>query len=71
MCICSMITLCLWNDQRGSSYVAMLESKGSKGSVQVNRKIIKKSATCDLNSGDELVFGLLGSHAYVSFYLLF
>lgn len=47
----------------------MLESKNGKGFV-INGKTIRKNATCDLNSGDELVFGLLGAHAYVSLFLL-
>lgn len=57
------------NDQRDDKPVAVLESRGSKGCVLVNGKTIKKNTTCDLNSGDEVVFGFLGSHAYVSFYL--
>lgn len=51
--------------QREGSSVAVLESKGSKGSLQVNGKTIKKSTSCDLNSGDEVFFGLLGHHAYI------
>ncbi|KAK1357931.1 AAA domain-containing protein [Heracleum sosnowskyi] len=51
--------------QRGSTVVAVLESKNGKGFVQINGKTIRKNATCDLNSGDELVFGLLGAHAYI------
>ncbi|XAR50320.1 Adenosinetriphosphatase [Bertholletia excelsa] len=51
--------------QRDGTSVATLESKGSKGSVQVNGKTIKKGTNRDLNSGDELVFGLLGNHAYI------
>lgn len=47
----------------------MLESRGSKGCVLVNGKTIKKNTSCDLSSGDEVVFGFLGSHAYVSFNL--
>lgn len=47
----------------------MLESKNGKGFVQINGKTIRKNATCDLHSGDELVFGLLGAHAYVSLFL--
>ncbi|KAK6127604.1 hypothetical protein DH2020_038642 [Rehmannia glutinosa] len=50
--------------QRDDKPVAVLESRGSKGCVQVNGKTIKKNTTCDLNSGDEVVFGFLGSHAY-------
>ncbi|GAV56541.1 AAA domain-containing protein/FHA domain-containing protein [Cephalotus follicularis] len=45
--------------------VAVLESTGSKGSVQVNGKCIKKGTSCVLNSGDEIVFGSLGNHAYI------
>ncbi|KAK6118094.1 hypothetical protein DH2020_048164 [Rehmannia glutinosa] len=51
--------------QRDDKPVAVLESRGSKGCVQVNGKTIKKNTTCDLNSGDEVVFGFLGSHAYI------
>ncbi|XP_039017192.1 uncharacterized protein LOC120148067 isoform X5 [Hibiscus syriacus] len=43
----------------------MLESTGSKGSVQVNGSVLKKNNTCVLKSGDEVVFGLLGNHAYI------
>lgn len=57
------------NDQRDDKPVAVLESRGSKGCVLVNGKTIKKNTICDLNSGDEVVFGFLGSHAYVSFNL--
>ncbi|PSR89548.1 ATPase family AAA domain-containing protein [Actinidia chinensis var. chinensis] len=51
--------------QREGTSVASLESKGSKGSVQVNGKIIKKGTSCVLNSGDEVVFGLSGNYAYI------
>ncbi|KAK3040635.1 hypothetical protein RJ639_026956 [Escallonia herrerae] len=51
--------------QRDGSSVGVLESRGSKGSVKVNGKTIKKSASSVLKSGDELVFGLLGNHAYI------
>ncbi|XP_021898049.1 uncharacterized protein LOC110814778, partial [Carica papaya] len=51
--------------QREGSAVAVLESVGSKGSVQVNGTVVSKSASCVLNSGDEVVFGLLGNHAYI------
>lgn len=43
----------------------MLESRG-KGSVQVNGKTVRKNTNCILHSGDELVFGATGNHAYVS-----
>ncbi|KZV29216.1 hypothetical protein F511_22381 [Dorcoceras hygrometricum] len=51
--------------QRDDKPVAVLESRGSKACVQVNGKTIKKNSTCDLNSGDEVVFGFLGTHAYI------
>ncbi|KAJ6764205.1 AAA ATPASE putative [Salix koriyanagi] len=51
--------------QREGSAVAELESSGSKGSVQVNGTAVKKGTTCVLNSGDEVVFGALGNHAYI------
>lgn len=44
----------------------MLESKGSKGSVHINGKTIKKGTNHVLNSGDEVAFGPPGTHAYVS-----
>ncbi|KAL9170135.1 hypothetical protein ABFS82_04G124600 [Erythranthe guttata] len=52
-------------DQREDKAVAILESRGSKGCVQVNGKTIKKNTNCDLNSGDEVVFGFLGNHTYI------
>ncbi|PWA67652.1 P-loop containing nucleoside triphosphate hydrolases superfamily protein [Artemisia annua] len=52
------------NEREGSS-VAVLESKGGKGSVHVNGKTIKKATTCVLKSGDEVVFGSHGNHAYI------
>ncbi|KAJ0047698.1 hypothetical protein Pint_15685 [Pistacia integerrima] len=57
--------------QSEGSNVAMLESTGSKGSVQVNGTIVKKTTSCVLKSGDEIVFGSLGNHAYVSFPVIF
>ncbi|XP_028057438.1 uncharacterized protein LOC114261360 [Camellia sinensis] len=47
------------------TFVAMLESRGMKGSVQVNGKIIKRGNICVVNSGDEVVFGRLANHAYI------
>ncbi|KAK9064902.1 hypothetical protein SSX86_016284 [Deinandra increscens subsp. villosa] len=41
------------NEREGTS-VAVLESKGSKRSVHVNGKTIKKGTSCVLNSGDEI-----------------
>ncbi|KAK7350698.1 hypothetical protein VNO77_09580 [Canavalia gladiata] len=51
--------------QREGSAVAVLESTGSKGSVLVNGMHVKKSTSCVLNSGDEVAFGLAGSHSYI------
>ncbi|XP_011044170.1 PREDICTED: uncharacterized protein LOC105139438 isoform X2 [Populus euphratica] len=51
--------------QREGSAVAELESSGSKGSVQVNGTAVKKGAIYVLNSGDEVVFGAVGNHAYI------
>ncbi|XP_021287231.1 LOW QUALITY PROTEIN: uncharacterized protein LOC110418751 [Herrania umbratica] len=51
--------------QQEGSAVAMLESTGSKGSVQVNGTVVKKNTSCPLNSGDEVVFSLMGNHAYI------
>ncbi|XP_012468110.1 uncharacterized protein LOC105786273 isoform X3 [Gossypium raimondii] len=51
--------------QHEGSAAAMLESTGSKGSVQVNGTVLKKNNSCVLKSGDEVVFGLLGNHAYI------
>ncbi|XP_052620106.1 uncharacterized protein LOC111880508 isoform X1 [Lactuca sativa] len=44
---------------------AVLESKGSKGSVHINGKTIKKGTNHVLNSGDEVAFGPPGTHAYI------
>ncbi|ESW27532.1 hypothetical protein PHAVU_003G210300 [Phaseolus vulgaris] len=51
--------------QRDGSAVAVLESTGSKGSVLVNGTHVKKNTNCVLNSGDEVVFGVLGNHSYI------
>ncbi|MBA0821210.1 hypothetical protein Goarm_018081 [Gossypium armourianum] len=42
--------------QHEGSAAAMLESTGSKGSVQVNGTVLKKNNSCVLKSGDEVVF---------------
>ncbi|KAF8390623.1 hypothetical protein HHK36_025150 [Tetracentron sinense] len=57
--------------QRDGSVIALLESTGSKGCVQVNGTMVKKNTSSALNSGDEVIFGLSGNHAYVSFSLIF
>lgn len=67
--LCSMITVVYRNDQREGSAMAVLESTGSKGSVLVNGTLVKKNTSCVLNSGDEVVFGCLGNHSYVSFFV--
>ncbi|CAI9757346.1 unnamed protein product [Fraxinus pennsylvanica] len=51
--------------KREDKSIAVLESWGSKGCVQVNGKTIKRDTSCELNSGDEVIFGFLGSHAYI------
>ncbi|KAM1035482.1 hypothetical protein ACFX2I_038630 [Malus domestica] len=51
--------------QHEGSAVAVLESTGSKGSVQVNGTNVKKGNSCVLNPGDEVVFGSMGNHAYI------
>ncbi|KAL2492264.1 AAA-type ATPase family protein [Abeliophyllum distichum] len=61
----SMILCSIRLTQREDKSIAVLESRGGKGSVQVNGKTIKRNTSCDLNSGDEVVFGFLGNHAYI------
>ncbi|GAA0181324.1 hypothetical protein LIER_30229 [Lithospermum erythrorhizon] len=51
----------------GSSF-AMFERIGNMGSVQINKEHIMEGKKLDLKSGDELVFGETGNHAYVSLY---
>ncbi|XP_042499838.1 uncharacterized protein LOC122078027 [Macadamia integrifolia] len=51
--------------QHEGNVVAVLESTGSKGSVQINGKVVKKNTSSVLISGDEVIFGLAGNHAYV------
>ncbi|XP_010248969.1 PREDICTED: uncharacterized protein LOC104591697 isoform X2 [Nelumbo nucifera] len=51
--------------QRDNSVIAMIESTGSKGTVHINGKLQKKNSSCVLNSGDEVIFGLAGNHAYI------
>lgn len=59
-------TLCkIKHAKQEGSGVAILESTGSKGSVQINGTVVKKNTSCVLNSGDEVVFSLLGNHAYI------
>ncbi|KAJ6875777.1 hypothetical protein NC652_035218 [Populus alba x Populus x berolinensis] len=49
--------------QRDGGAVAVLETSGSKGTVQVNGTAVKR--ICVLNSGDEVAFGVLGNHAFI------
>ncbi|XP_062115969.1 uncharacterized protein LOC133830079 isoform X2 [Humulus lupulus] len=51
--------------QRESNAIAVLENMGSKGSVQVNGTTVKKNSSHELSSGDEVVLGFLGNHAYI------
>jgi membrane protein implicated in regulation of membrane protease activity len=53
--------------QHGGSSVALLEITGGKGVVQVNGKTYRRNARLILNGGDEVIFGISGKHAYVSF----
>ena len=48
----------------------MLECTGSKGTVLVNGMAVKKNTIHTLHSGDEVVFGISGDHAYVSLVFL-
>ncbi|XP_052180628.1 uncharacterized protein LOC127793889 [Diospyros lotus] len=50
--------------QSEGTTIAVLESKVNKG-VQVNGKVLKRGSFVALNSGDEVLFGLLGNHAYI------
>ncbi|KAJ7945717.1 AAA-type ATPase family protein [Quillaja saponaria] len=59
-------TLCkIKHSQCEGNVVAVLESTGSKGSIQVNGIAVKKNTSCVLNSGDEVVFGSTGNYAYI------
>ncbi|XP_074317189.1 uncharacterized protein LOC141653353 isoform X1 [Silene latifolia] len=59
-------TLCkIRHSQRDGCIVAVLESTGSKGTVSVNGMSVKKNTTRLLHSGDEVVLGVVGSHAYI------
>ncbi|KAL2934470.1 ATPase family AAA domain-containing protein 1 [Bienertia sinuspersici] len=51
--------------QREGSTAGVLESTGSKGTVFVNGISVKKNTSRLLHSGDEVVFGVAGSHAYI------
>ncbi|RXH84347.1 hypothetical protein DVH24_027246 [Malus domestica] len=63
-------TLCkLKHVKRDGSSAAELEIICGKGDVQVNEKTYQKDTKVILNGGDEVVFGLSGKHAYVSFSL--
>ncbi|KAJ4974381.1 hypothetical protein NE237_007555 [Protea cynaroides] len=53
------------HSQHEGSFVAMLESTGSKGSVLINGKVVKKNASSVLKSGDEVIFSSVGNHAYI------
>ncbi|KAM5571689.1 hypothetical protein ABKV19_011998 [Rosa sericea] len=64
----STISACLCKikrEQRESGAVTIIESMGNKGSLQLNGAHVKKGNSCVLNSGDEVVFGSLGNHAYI------
>ncbi|VVA92562.1 unnamed protein product [Arabis nemorensis] len=48
-----------------NQHVAVLESTGNKGYVLINGTTVKKNASRVLQSGDEVVFGTLGSYAFI------
>ncbi|GAA0139512.1 hypothetical protein LIER_01040 [Lithospermum erythrorhizon] len=50
--------------EKGGS-ITLLDITGKKGVVQVNNKVYPKNSTVPLNSGDEVVFGFAGKHAYI------
>ncbi|GAA0152143.1 hypothetical protein LIER_10696 [Lithospermum erythrorhizon] len=50
--------------EKGGS-ITLLEITGKKGAVLVNNKVYPKNSTVPLNSGDEVVFGSAGKHAYI------
>ncbi|KAL3367619.1 hypothetical protein AABB24_012046 [Solanum stoloniferum] len=52
-------------EQEKGGFITLLEITGKKGDVQVNGKVYPKNSTVPLNDGDEMVFGLLGDHAYI------
>ncbi|XP_045830782.1 uncharacterized protein LOC123921896 isoform X4 [Trifolium pratense] len=52
-------------EQHGGSSVALLETAGGKGVVQVNGKTCRRNAKLILNGGDEVIFGASGKHAYI------
>eukprot|EP00262_Sarcandra_glabra_P017080 TRINITY_DN5743_c0_g3_i1.p1 TRINITY_DN5743_c0_g3~~TRINITY_DN5743_c0_g3_i1.p1 ORF type:complete len:1300 (+),score=286.88 TRINITY_DN5743_c0_g3_i1:437-4336(+) len=59
-------TLCkLKRFQCDGGDVSVLETTGSKGSVKVNGKIVKKSSNVLLTAGDEVLFSSPGNHAYI------
>ncbi|XP_060170914.1 uncharacterized protein LOC132601868 isoform X2 [Lycium barbarum] len=47
------------------NWVPVLETKGSKGPVQVNGNTIRRDSSCFLHSGDQIVFGQEGIYAYI------
>ncbi|KAL6175031.1 hypothetical protein ACLB2K_051674 [Fragaria x ananassa] len=64
----STISACLCKirrEQREGGAVTIIESMGNKGLLQVNGSHVKKGNSCVLNSGDEVIFGPLGNHAYI------
>lgn len=59
-------TLCrIKHTQREGCVIAVLESLGNNGAVFVNGMVVKKNTSRLLHSGDEVVFGMIRSHAYI------
>ncbi|CAK7351759.1 unnamed protein product, partial [Dovyalis caffra] len=61
----AMIQCKIKHTQYEGGVVAVLRTSGSKGSVQVNRALIKRGAICVLKSRDEVAFDGLGNHAFI------
>ncbi|GAB2289401.1 hypothetical protein Dimus_023711 [Dionaea muscipula] len=51
--------------QREGCILAVLESTGSKGAVQVNGMTVKKNNSRLLHSGDEVLFSMAGNYSYI------
>ncbi|KFK29023.1 hypothetical protein AALP_AA7G078600 [Arabis alpina] len=62
---CSPLLCRINRNQNEGNGGAVLESIGNKGSVLINGTALKKNASSVLHSGDEVVFGTLGSYAFI------
>jgi hypothetical protein len=57
--------------QRNGNVVAVLDITGTGGPLRINKAFVIKNVSHELHSGDELVFGLNRSYAFVSFSFLY